>query len=84
MTLCLSQKVRNVWNGFNTDYDSFRFFSFWDMVDFVLKIPCELETYSKKIKFYVRGLHFPKSPGSDLGKSAFCLHFIKWDRVENC
>ena len=27
-----------------TDYQIFAIFSFWDMVDFVLKIPSELET----------------------------------------
>ena len=31
-------------NGFNINFDSIAIFSFWDMVDFVLKIPSELGT----------------------------------------
>jgi len=32
------------WNGFMYSLDSFAIFSFWDMVNFVLKMPSELET----------------------------------------
>ena len=50
------------WNGFNTNFDSYGIFSWWDMDDFVLKIPSELRTYNKK--YYVRGLCSLKLTGS--------------------
>ena len=46
------------WNGFSTKFENFAIFSFWDMVDFELKIRSDLGTRIQK-KNYVRGDTFP-------------------------